>query len=180
MLARYKRLLDGIGTVERGLGIALILFIVAAITVQVFSRYLLGRPIAWVEESATYAFIWMVFVGAGVGMKEGRHILVATFGSRLPPRFGAALLMLVWLLVMTTLAVLIVLGLKVIEVEGRSKSISLPIELPRSWFYSLPLTFSAVSMMLTAIYLFLQELPALAGRAAPPEGAAAGTQGIPL
>ena len=180
MLARYKRLLDAIGTVERGLGIALILFIVAAITVQVFSRYLLGRPIAWVEESATYAFIWMVFVGAGVGMKEGRHILVATFGCRLPPRYGAALLMLVWLLVMTTLLVLIVQGLKVMEVEGRSKTISLPIELPRSWFYSLPLTFSAVSMMLTAIYLFLRELPALAGRAPPEESAAAGTQGIPL
>jgi len=180
MLARYKRLLDGIGTVERGLGIGLILFIVAAITVQVFSRYLLGRPIAWVEESATYAFIWMVFVGAGVGMKDGRHILVATFGSRLSPRFGAALRMLVWLLVMTTLVVLIVQGLKVMEVEGRSKTISLPIELPRSWFYSLPLTFSAVSMLLTAIYLFLHELPGLAGRAAAGEPAAAGTQGIPL
>ena len=110
MLAGYKRLLDGIGTVERGLGIALILFIVAAITVQVFSRYLLGRPIAWVEESATYAFIWMVFVGAGVGLKEGRHILVATFGSRLPPRLAAALRTVVWLLVMTTLVVLIVQG----------------------------------------------------------------------
>ena len=180
MLARYKRLLDAIGTVERGLGIALILFIVVAITVQVVSRYLLGRPIAWVEESATYAFIWMVFVGAGVGMKEGRHILVATFGSRLPPRFRAALLMLVWLLVMTTLVVLIVQGIKVMEVEGRSKTISLPIELPRSWFYSLPLTFSAVSMMLTAVYLFLRELPALAGRPPPAESAAAGTQGIPL
>ena len=65
------------------------------------------------------------------------------------------------------------------EVEGRSKTISLPIELPRSWFYSLPLTFSAVSMMLTAVYLFLQELAALAGRA-PGHLAAAGTQGIPL
>ena len=49
-----------IGTVERGLGIALILYMVGAITVQVFTRYALGRPIAWVEESATYAFIWMV------------------------------------------------------------------------------------------------------------------------
>src|SRR3954463_2977023 len=108
MLAHYKRLLDRIGAVEQALGIGLILLIVTAITVQVFSRYLLGRPIAWVEESATYAFIWMVFVGAGVGMKEGRHILIATFGSRLPPRFGAALRMLVWLLVLTTLVVLIV------------------------------------------------------------------------
>jgi hypothetical protein len=37
MLARCKRLLDRIGTVERGLGIALILYMVGAITVQVFT-----------------------------------------------------------------------------------------------------------------------------------------------
>jgi hypothetical protein len=74
MLSRCKRLIDGIGRVERGLGIALILYMVAAITVQVFTRYALGRPIAWVEESATYAFIWMSFVGASVGLKQGRHI----------------------------------------------------------------------------------------------------------
>ena len=51
--------------------------------------------------------------------------------------------MLVWLLVGVTLVVLIVQGVKVMGVEGRSKTISLPIELPRSWFYSLPLTLSA-------------------------------------
>ena len=71
MLSRYKRLLERIGTVERGLGIALILYIVGAIAVQVFTRYALGRPIAWVEESATYAFIWMSFVGASVGLNAG-------------------------------------------------------------------------------------------------------------
>ena len=177
MLALYKRALDRIGAVERGFGIALILLIVVAITVQVFTRYALGRPIAWVEESATYAFIWMVFVGAGVGLKEGRHIVISTFGSRLPPRIAAAMRMLVWLLVMGTLVVLIVQGVKVMEVEGRSKTISLPVELPRSWFYSLPLTVSAVSMMLTTVYLLLRELPALAGRAA--EVAPAPPPGLP-
>lgn len=161
MLAAYKRVLDRIGALEQALGLALILLIVAAITVQVFSRYALGRPIAWVEESATYAFIWMVFVGASVGLKKGRHILIATFGSHLPPRIGAALRILVWMLVLVTLAVLVVQGVKVMEVEGRSRTISLPVELPRSWFYSLPLTVSAASMILTSIYWLLWELPLL-------------------
>ena len=62
MLPRYMRLIERIGTVERALGITLILYMVGAITVQVFTRYALGRPIAWVEESATYAFIWMSLV----------------------------------------------------------------------------------------------------------------------
>lgn len=182
MLPRYKRLLDGVGTVERGLGVALILYMVVAITVQVFTRYALGRPIAWVEESATYAFIWMSFVGASVGLKQGRHILIATFGAHLPTRLAAGLRALVWTLVLLTLAVLVVQGWKVMGVEGRSSTISLPVELPRSWFYSLPLTLSALSMILTALYLLLQELPVIAGRASQPGPGrtATGTEAVPL
>ena len=168
MLVHYKRLLDRIGAVEQTLGIGLILLIVVAITVQVFTRYVLGRPIAWVEESATYAFIWMVFVGASLGLKLGRHIVIETFGKFLSPRAAAALRTLVWVLVLLTLAVLIVQGIKVMGVEGRSKTISLPIELPRSWFYSLPLTLSAASMAFTTVYLLLQELATLFGRPPPP------------
>ena len=64
-----------------------------------------------------------------------------------------------------TLVVLVVQGWKVMGVEGRSSTISLPIELPRSWFYSMPLTLSAASMILTTLYLLLQELSVLpAGR----------------
>jgi TRAP-type C4-dicarboxylate transport system permease small subunit len=166
--SKFKRLLDRVGPSSRA-GIGLIVLIVVAITVQVFSRYALGRPIAWVEESATYAFIWMVFVGASLGLKQGRHILIATFGARLPPRVSAALRLLVWLLVLALMLVLIVQGIKVMGVEGRSTTISLPIELPRSWFYSLPLTASAASMALTAVYLCLRELPLL--RRPGPDGA---------
>ena len=164
MLAHYKRLLDRIGAVEQALGNGLILLIVVAITVQVFTRYVLGRPIAWVEESATYAFIWMVFVGASLGLKLGRHILIETFGKLLPARAAAGLRTLVWILVLATLVVLVHQGIRVIGVEGRSKTISLPIELPRSWFYSLPLTLSAASMALTTVYLLLLELAHLFGR----------------
>ena len=167
MLAHYKRLLDRIGAVEQALGVGLILLIVTAITVQVFTRYALGRPIAWVEESATYAFIWMVFVGASLGLKRGRHILIATFAAHLPPRIAAALRTLVWLLVLVMLAVLVVQGRKVMGIEGRSSTISLPVELPRSWFYSLPLTLSALSMALTTVYLLLVEVKLLARGRAP-------------
>jgi len=164
MLAHYKRLLDRIGVIEQGLGIALILLIVVSITVQVFTRYALDRPIAWVEETATYAFIWMVFVGASLGLKKGRHIFIATFGSHLPARSAAAMRVLVWLLMLGTLVVLVQQGIKVMGVEGRSSTVSLPIELPRSLFYSLPLTLSSASMAFTTLWLLFDDLAVLRGR----------------
>jgi TRAP-type transport system small permease protein len=157
MLLFYGRLLERIGALERFVGIGLIFLIVGAITVQVFTRYVLNMPIAWVEESATYAFIWMVFVGASVGLKEGRHIMIQTFVDRLPTRGAAALRMLIWLLVLTMLVLVVSQGFKVMGVEGRSRTISLPVEIPRMWFYSVPLTISAASMALTAVYLILRE-----------------------
>ena len=60
----YKRLLDAIGTVELVFGVFLIGLIIVTITVQVVTRYALNQPIAWVEELATYSFIWGTFIGA--------------------------------------------------------------------------------------------------------------------
>ena len=79
-------------------------------------------------------------------------------------RCGTPCASVVWLLVLLTLGVLVVQGIKVIRVEGRSSTISLPIELPRSWFYSMPLTVSAVSMSLTTLWLLLTDLAVLGGR----------------
>jgi hypothetical protein len=50
-------------------------------------------------------------------------------------------------------------------IEGRSLSISLPVAVPRSWFYSIPLLVGCASMSLTSVYLILAELTAaLTGR----------------
>lgn len=167
MLAFYKKALDGIAAIERVTGVALVFLVVVTITVQVFTRYALGRPIAWVEESATYAFIWLVFIGASLGLKMGRHIVIETFVKFLPVRAAAAMRCFIWLLVLVTLGVLIVQGVKVMGVEARSNTISLPIELPRMWFYSVPLTVSAVLMAVTTVFLFLSELAVALGGPVP-------------
>ena len=152
---RIKQLLDRIGAVEQGLGVALI----RSWSSRSRSRCSPGTPSGgrsrgWRSPPPTRSSGWS-FVGASLGLKQARHIVIATFGSRLPPRIAAVMRMLVWVLVLITLVVLIVQGIKVIGVEGRSTTISLPIELPRSWFYSLPLTLSAASMTLTTLYLLL-------------------------
>jgi TRAP-type transport system small permease protein len=56
----------------------------------------------------------------------------------------------------------------VMGVEGRSLSISLPVLVPRSWFYSIPLFVGVASMALTASYLLAAELWSMAsGRRMP-------------
>ena len=85
LLRLYARLLEIIGAIEKSFGVFLIALIVVTITVQVFTRYVFDRPIVWVEELATYAFIWGAFIGAALGHKQQRHIRIDTFVGRLSP-----------------------------------------------------------------------------------------------
>ena len=158
LLTRYWRLLCAIGAVERVVGVLLIANIVVNIGVQVFSRYLLGQPLVWVEELAVYSFIWGTFIGASLGLKELRHIKIVTFVGGLAPGPRGLLRALAYLIVLGLMLVLMVQAYKVMGVEGRSRSISLPVAVPRSWFYSVPLFVGCASMALTCGYLILAEL----------------------
>ena len=162
-LRLFRRVLQSVGHVERWLGVALVAAMVIAITTQVFTRYVFNRPIIWVEELATYSFIWSVFVGASLGLKYGRHIKIETFVDYLPAHAKAASRILVNLIVIAVLWLLVREVGKVINIESRSTSVSLPWPVPRAWFYSIPLAVSCVSMLATCVYYVIAEMAALAG-----------------
>ena len=63
-LAVCWRALALLGEAERIAGVFLIALMVVTITIQVVTRYAFGQPLVWVEELATYSFIWSVFLGA--------------------------------------------------------------------------------------------------------------------
>jgi TRAP-type C4-dicarboxylate transport system permease small subunit len=163
LLRLLQRVLRGIGHVERWLGVALIAVMVVAIATQVFTRYVFNRPIIWVEELATYSFIWSAFIGASLGLKYGRHIRIETFVDHLPARAKAASRILVNLIVIAILWLLLREVGKIIDIEARSTSVSLPWPVPRAWFYSIPLAASCVSMLATCFYFVLTEIAALGG-----------------
>jgi TRAP-type transport system small permease protein len=163
LLDAYRRLLDVIGHVERAFGLALIAVIVVTISVQVFTRYAFNYPIIWVEELATYAFIWGTFVGASLGLKHGRHIKIETFVALLSPQRAAMVRFAGLFLIAVLMVMLIKHGWTVMAMEGRSYSIALPVPIARKWFYSVPLVAGAASMLLTTVYLLLVEARRMRG-----------------
>lgn len=158
VLVRWWRLLELIGRVERALGVLLLSTIVISITVQVITRYLFGQPLVWVEELAGYCFLWGVFLGAAVGMKELRHIRIDTFVSRLSPRPQALWRAFTWAIATGCCVLIAVQAWDIMEVESRSRTMSLPVDLPRHLFYSTPLFVCALSISLMGLYLVCAEL----------------------
>lgn len=43
---------------------------------QVFCRFILNDSLVWSEELCRYLFVWMVFLGAGVGVLYRKHITI--------------------------------------------------------------------------------------------------------
>lgn len=158
LLARWWRLLELIGRVERAAGVLLLSTIVVSITVQVVTRYAFGQPLVWVEELAGYCFLWSIYVGAALGLKELRHIRIDTFVSRLSARPRALWRAGTWAIAALCCAVIAVQAWDIMDVESRSRTMSLPVDLPRHLFYSVPLFACVVSMGLTLAYLIVAEL----------------------
>ena len=90
-------------------GILLILMSLATIS-NVLARYLFNNPLAWAEEFSRYAFIWVVFLGAVVCTKQGRHIAIDGLVLALPARPRAILRVLVDVLTLGLMAVLVYYG----------------------------------------------------------------------
>ena len=65
--------------------------LIIPVSLQIFSRYTALIPsYIWTEEMARFLFIWMVMIGAMVGVREGLHFDVDVW-PELKPRANAAL-----------------------------------------------------------------------------------------
>jgi len=173
-LAGYQRFLAGIERGEVALVQGLLAIMVLAIFAQVVSRYAFGRPLVWVEELSTYAFIWGTFIGASVGLKRARHIRIQSFLHRLPPQGRWTLLLFTHLAIGVFCIFLIMNGARAMLLfEWHQRTIALPVVLPRYLFFSGPLMLGAASMVLTVGYEVLRllvrprEVNRLRGRAEP-------------
>lgn len=86
---RFLRMLNENG--ERWLMLWLYAFVVNVIFLEVIRRFVFDYSSLWGEEAARYAFIYLVWIGAAVGIKTRTHIRIDLLLELLPPRGALAL-----------------------------------------------------------------------------------------
>jgi TRAP-type C4-dicarboxylate transport system permease small subunit len=78
----------------RWLLVAAVGVLIVPVSLQIFSRYTELIPsYIWTEEMARFLFVWMIMIGAMLGIHEGRHFEVDIW-PKLGPRPQAALRLL--------------------------------------------------------------------------------------
>jgi len=128
----YYRLLD----VLLGTSVAIL---VIPVTLQMISR-LTGLIPAWIwtEEMARFLFIWMVMLGAMVGVRDGTHFDVDVW-PELAPRPNALLRIVSMILVLVFALVFVWYGIKFLQF-GWNQTSELA-DLPMGWIFAAwPLT----------------------------------------
>lgn len=69
-------------------------YMTLAVLAQVGGRYVFNYSIAGAVETATWAQIWMVLIGAGIAMRQGMHVAIDALVARLPLPVARALALL--------------------------------------------------------------------------------------
>ena len=86
-----KPILDGLHRLLTWLMVASVGILIIPVTLQIISRYTALIPSwIWTEELSRFLFIWMIMLGAMIGVREGAHFLVDLW-PELAPRPTAML-----------------------------------------------------------------------------------------
>jgi TRAP-type C4-dicarboxylate transport system permease small subunit len=108
------RLEDLVVRVNQWLVIALMASMAVLVFVNVVCRYLFNFSIIWVEELTQYQMIWVAYLGAGLALREGRHVAVDTLQDLLPAPLRRYLRALIGMGMAAFLAALVVLGYQIV------------------------------------------------------------------
>ena len=128
----YYRLLN----VLLGVSVAVLIL---PVTVQMFSRFTQLIPAwIWTEEMARFLFIWMVMLGAMIGVRDGSHFDVDVW-PELKPRPNALLRIVSMVFVLLFALVFVWYGIKFVQF-GWNQTSELA-DLPMPWIFAAwPLT----------------------------------------
>ena len=80
-----RKLLEGYYRLLNWLLVLTVAILIVPVSLQIFSRYTELIPsYIWTEELARFLFIWMIMIGAMVGVRDGAHFDVDIWPELLP------------------------------------------------------------------------------------------------
>lgn len=110
-----RRFIDGYYRLLDQLLVATVAVLIVPVSLQIFSRYTALIPsYIWTEELARFLFVWMIMIGAMVGIRDSAHFDVDLW-PQLPPRADALLRVVANLFVLAMALVFIWYGIKFVQ-----------------------------------------------------------------
>ena len=163
-MVRYLKLIDQHG--ERWLMLWFYAFVVLVIAIEVVRRFGFDYSSLWGEEAARYIFIYLVWIGAAVGIKTRSHIRIDLLIEFLPRRGIAGVYVLGEAATIVFACFALYLSLHPVAVSFQFGSVTPGLDVTKGWFLlSVPFGFSLV--LLRACQALVRDLRDLRSGAQP-------------
>ena len=107
---------------------------VLVVVLNVVLRYFFNTGLFWVEEVATTAFVWSVFIGCSAAYKHGMHIGIDVVTGLLPKSFQPVIHVLVHL--MMTIINAYILYLSIVFVRASAIKPTAVLDISSAWVSS--------------------------------------------
>ena len=107
------RLEHGFVRLNQALIVALMASMAVLVFLNVVMRYVFNQSIFWVEEFTQIQMIWVAYLGAGLALREGRHVAVDMLQDLLPAPLRRAARLCIALALALFLLTLAVLGVQI-------------------------------------------------------------------
>jgi TRAP-type C4-dicarboxylate transport system permease small subunit len=78
-----KRLAETLHRIPIIIGTALMLCICIVVSANVVARYVFNYGLIWSDEIARFSLIWITFLGTAVLVRQGQHIAIDVFESKM-------------------------------------------------------------------------------------------------
>lgn len=134
---------------ERPILLALYAYIVVVVFVEVVRRFVFSYSSVWGEETARYAFVYMVWIGAAAAVRERAHIRIDIIFQFLSPRGRCVCYLLGELLALAFACIAVYYSIGSVLVSIKYGALTDGLRINRAWFTAaVPLGFALISLRL--------------------------------
>ena len=159
-----KKIIDGYHRLLTWLMVANVAILLIPVTMQIIARFTELIPAyIWTEEASRFLFIWMVMLGAMIGIREGTHFEVDVW-PELNPKANALLKIVSGVLVLVFALVFVWWGIGFTQFgwNQTSEIADLPM-----WMIFIAWPMAGFTWVLFLGEIFVENARILAGKAAP-------------
>ena len=111
-----------IRTITNVVVVALFAIVVVVVSAQVFSRFVIHLSIRWADELSRFAFVWLIYIGGAVTIRDGRNVCFDLFLDSLKGKNWKFMFTLVTAVSLLFLALMTYFGVLVCKVEMSESS----------------------------------------------------------
>lgn len=153
-----KRILEEIMRLELLVAGFMLIAMVVVMIAEVVMRYVFNNSIVWVQEFVILLFIWITMLGGSAASMTKTHVTITTFSQYLSKKGKLGLQIMVSLVIIGVLLYLVMNLPASIAIQNKTRTSSMPINIAKGHYYSSPLLFAAILMLITEFYYIYYEV----------------------